>query len=106
MCVLHPAAYGVALGDCATHHIAKRLIRGCDHGGGESAAERTFERGGAVKQHGQRQLFQQMRLGRVIEHAKACGNIGLEWKPVQKLRAESMNGLHLEAARRFQSPRE
>ena len=38
----------------------------------------------------------------LVEHLEAGCHVGFEWKLVQQARAESVNGLHLQSARRFQ----
>ena len=70
------------------------------------AAERAVGVPRAVEQHRKRQLLQKLRLLGFVEHGEAGGDIGLERKLVQELRAEGMDGLHFQSARCLQRARE
>ena len=68
----------------------------------ERAAERAVRRTGRGKQNVEAQLLQQLRFRRLVEHVEARRDVGLERELMQQLRAEGMDGLHLQAARRLQ----
>ena len=57
--------------------------------------------GGALEHDVEGELFQQLRFGRLVEHLEARGDVGLERKLMQKPRAEGVDGLHFQAARRL-----
>ena len=58
--------------------------------------------GGGFQQHVERQLIEQLRGRGLVQHGEARGDIGLERKLVQQPRAEGVDGLHLQPARRLQ----
>ncbi len=47
-----------------------------------------------------------MRVLGLVQHRKARGHIGLERKEMKDVRAESVNGLHFQSARRLERQRE
>ncbi len=65
-------------------------------------AERGFLDLRGIEQHVEADLVQELRLRRVVEHLETRSDIGLERKLLQQPRAEGVNRLHLEAARRLQ----
>ena len=101
----HPGDDRVALADGFAHQLAEGHIGGCDHGRSESAAERAPGIGGAIEQYGKRQLFQKLRLLGLVEHAEAGGDVGFERELMEELRAEGVDGLHFQTARRLQRAR-
>ena len=105
-CTRHPAVDRIALVDGLAHDVAEGLIGGDRHRRVERAGERAVGGGGAIEQHVERQPLQKLRLLGLVEHAEAGGDIGFERELVQQLRAESVDGLHFKAARRFQRARE
>ena len=57
---------------------------------------------GGFQQHLQRQLIEQLRGRGFVQHREARRDIGLERELVQQPRAEGVDGLHFQPARRFQ----
>ena len=72
------------------------------NGAGERLAERTVGVGGAFEHDVERQVVEHLRGGCLIQHLEARGDVGLERKLMQQPRAEGVDGLHLEPARRLQ----
>src|SRR5262249_11836823 len=109
--VIDPGADGITFADGLADHVFEGLVGGGRDGGGEGLAEHAFRRQGCVKQDAEANLAKALRLRRFVEHIEAGGDIRLERKMMQQPRAEGMNGLNLESARRLQrhseqSPRE
>ena len=99
---LDPTAHPVALADRLRHHVLEGLVGGLRDRGRERAAERSFRRLRRVEQHAQAGAVEQLRFRGLVEHGEARRHIGLERELVQELRAEGMDGLHLEPARRLE----
>ena len=72
----------------------------------QRAAERAVRLHGRLEQHAEADLVEQLRLRRLVEHLEARRDIGLERKLMQQPRAEGVDGLHLQPARRLQRGRE
>ena len=92
----------VALADRLAHHVVERLVGGGRDGGRERAAERAVRLGRRLEQHVERQLVEHLRGRGLVQHGEARRDIGLERKLVQQPRAEGVDGLHLQPARRLQ----
>src|SRR4029453_5484703 len=91
----------VAVTDCFRNHFLESDVsRGCDRIG-QRLAERALELGSALQQHLQGQFIKQLRGGGFVEHIEARPYIGLEWKLMQEARAEGMDRLHFQSARRL-----
>ena len=97
-----PAFDGIALPDGFAHHLGERRVCGRDDNGRERAAERAFAVCGRVQQDLQTQPIDQLGLRALLQHLEAGGHVRLERELVQQARAERVDRLHLEAARRFQ----
>src|SRR5439155_5006583 len=96
----------IALANRLVDDLAKSVIAGGGNRGRERPTERSFGRRGRVQQNAQTGFFEELRLRWLVEHAEARGDIGLERELLQQPRAEGVNGLHLEPARRLQRERE
>ena len=55
-----------------------------------------------LQQHIERQLIEQLRGRGLVEHLETRRDIGLERELVQQPRAEGVDGLHLQPARRLE----
>ena len=92
----------VALADRVADHLPEGLIGGDDDGRGKRLAERAVGLAEASSSASSVKLVEKL-LGRgLVEHREARADIGLEGKLMQQPRAEGVDGLHLQPARRFQ----
>ena len=93
----------VALADRLAHHVGegrcRRPPRSRSRARGRAALS-GCRRG--LEQHVEPQLVEQFCLGALVQHLEARRDIGLERKLMQQPRAEGVDGLHLQAARRLQ----
>ena len=96
----------IALADRFRDHLLEGGVGGGSDGNFKRLAEQTVGRRRALQQHDKCQLVEQLRGGGLIEHLEACCDVGLERELVQQARAEGVDGLHLQPARRFQRSRE
>ncbi len=100
--MIDPGAKEIALADSFTDHLLERLVGDARDRGRERPAEPAVRRHGRVEQDAQAGLGEQLRFRGLVEHLEAGGDIGLEWKLMQQPRAEGVDGLHLQPARRVQ----
>jgi hypothetical protein len=104
--MLDPTGQRGALADRFVQDLAKSEITRAGNDRRKRAAERPVRISRAFQQHIEDELLEQLRFGGFIEHAEAGRDIGLERELLQEPGAESMNGLHLEAARGLERLRE
>ncbi len=103
---IDPGHQAAALADRLAQDVAKGLIGGRADDARERAPERAVGLGRSLQQGIEGEPIEQLRFRCLVEHRKARRDIGLERKLLQQPRAEGMDGLHLEAARRVQRLRE
>ena len=84
------------------HHVLEGDVGGARHGDIERAACGAFGVSRGLKQHLEIGALHHLVLVAFVEHRKSRRHIGLERKLLQQPRAERMDGLHFQAARRFQ----
>ena len=84
------------------HHVLEGLVGGHHDRSGKRAAERAVGLRRTPPAALERQCVEQLRCGGLVEHLEARRDIGLERKLVQQPRAEGVDGLHLQPARRLQ----
>ena len=105
-CPRDPGIQPVALADelpeaLIDHHVAGNA----DHGA-ERAAERPVAIGGGRGEHAPARRFEKRIRIALVEHLEVSGHVGLEGELVEEPLAEGVDGLDLQAARRFQGGRE
>ncbi len=105
----HRAAGGVGPGHemiageaSLTHHILEGDVGGIRHRVQERAAEHAIGRGGGLQKNLEIGALHHVGLVALVEHGKARWHIGLERELLQQPRAQRVDGLHLQAARRLQ----
>ena len=84
------------------HHVLEGDVGGARHRDSERAAGGAVGVAGGVEQHRQIGALHHLVLVALVEHREARRHIGLERKLLQQPRAQRVDGLHLQAARRFQ----
>ncbi len=99
---LGPGLDGVALSDGVADHVLEGLVGGFHDCRCQRLAERAVRIRRGFQQNSKRQLVEQLRGRGFVQHSETRGDIGLERELVQQPRAESVDGLHLQAARRLQ----
>ena len=99
---LEPGRERVARADGVADHVLEGLVGGDDDRLRQRVAERGFRVSRCLEQDLERELVEQFLGRRLVEHGEARGDVGLERELVQQPRAEGVDGLHLEPARRLQ----
>ena len=84
------------------HDILEGDVGSVRHRGIERAARHALGIAGGLQEHGEIGALHHLVLVALVQHAKARRHIRLERKLLQQPRAQRVNGLHLQSARRFQ----
>ena len=93
-------------GDRFVDRFCEGGVRRNRDGDAERAAEIAVGPGGRLQQDAHAQPVDQLGAGALLQHLEARRDIRLERKLMQQPRAERMNGLHLQPARRVERLRE
>ena len=100
--VIGPRHEMIAAETRLAHHILEGDVGRARHRHGQRAAGRAVGIARGLQQHREIGALHHLVLVAVVEHGETRRHIGLERELLQQPRAQRVDGLHLQAARRFQ----
>ena len=95
----------IAAEACLAHDLLEGDVGSIRHGGEQRAAEGAVGGARGIEHHRKAGALHHLGLVAVVEHGKARGHVCLEGELLQQTRAQCVNGLHFQPARRLQRRR-